>query len=103
MKVTRVAYSKNLNHGKYVQLEEQAVRLGRVRWLVWRQYGCIAGVGVNDRTVRDRWMSDGTAAEFGVLANAWKETVRDAVANITAHRAAAKVKGSTGYRPTRRR
>jgi IS605 OrfB family transposase len=36
-------------------------------------------------------MADGTAAGFGVLANAWKETVRDSVADITANREAAKV------------
>ncbi|HEX4703195.1 MAG TPA: transposase [Pseudonocardiaceae bacterium] len=36
-------------------------------------------------------MADGTAASFGVLANAWKETVRDAVADIRASREAAKV------------
>jgi transposase len=36
-------------------------------------------------------MADGTAERFGVLANAWKETVRDAVADIRANRAAAKV------------
>jgi IS605 OrfB family transposase len=92
VKVTRVAYSRNLNHGKYMQLEEQALRLGRVRSLVWRQFGSIAGVGLNDRAIRDAWMADGTAATFGVLANAWKETVRDAVGDITANREAAKVK-----------
>ncbi|MFC9459596.1 zinc ribbon domain-containing protein [Streptomyces sp. NPDC056983] len=92
MKVTRIACSENLNAGKYAQLEEQAIRLGVVRSRVWRSYGSIAGVGVRDRTVRDTWMADGTAVGFGVLANAWKETVRDAVADITANREAAKVK-----------
>jgi hypothetical protein len=93
VKVTRIAYSKNLNRGKYAQLEEQARLLGRVRSLVWRRYGSVAGVGVGvkDRTIRDQWMRDGTAAGFGVLANAWKETVRDAVADITASREAGKV------------
>ncbi|MFE5123104.1 zinc ribbon domain-containing protein [Streptomyces sp. NPDC056669] len=92
MKVTRIAYSRDLNQGKYAQLNEQAMRLGGVRSLVWRQYGSIAGIGVKDRTVRDQWMRDGTAGGFGVLANAWKETVRDAFADITANREAAKVK-----------
>jgi hypothetical protein len=45
---------------------------------------------MSDRAIRDQWMSDGTASGFGVLANAWKETVRDAVGDITANRAAAK-------------
>jgi hypothetical protein len=75
-----------------VALSRQAVRLGRVRSLVWQRYGSMAGVGVSDRRVRDAWMVDGTAASFGVLANAWKETVRDAVADIRAGREAAKVR-----------
>lgn len=90
MKVTRVAFSKGLNPGKYAQLADQAHRLGRVRSEVWQRYGSVHGVGLSDRKIRDRWMTDGTAAKFGVLANAWKETVRDAVADITANRAAAK-------------
>nr|WSY55531.1 zinc ribbon domain-containing protein [Streptomyces sp. NBC_00886] len=90
MKVTRIAYSNSLNPGKYAQLVEQARRLGRVRALVWRDYGSLAGLGVTDRQIRDRWMTDGTSAAFGVLANAWKETVRDAVADIRASREAAK-------------
>ncbi|MQA63804.1 MAG: transposase [Actinophytocola sp.] len=91
MKLTRIAYSKNLNAGKRGQLEEQAKLLGRVRSLVWQRYGSVAGVRVSDRATRDEWMADGTADTFGVLANAWKETVRDAVADIKANREAAKV------------
>jgi hypothetical protein len=92
VKVTRIAYSRDLNAGKYAQLVEQARRLGRVRSLVWERYGSITGVGLSDRRIRDAWMADGTAASLGVLANAWKETVRDAVADIRAHREAAKAK-----------
>lgn len=92
MKVTRIAYSKQLNTGKYGRLEEQARRLGRVRSKVWREYGSIGGAGVKDRAIRDQWMSNGTDRTFGVLANAWKETVRDAVADIAANREAAKVR-----------
>jgi IS605 OrfB family transposase len=91
VKVTRVAYSSRLNGGKYARLVEQANRLGRVRSLVWDRFGSISGVSVSDRQVRDAWMADGTCEQFGVLANAWKETVRDAVADIRAHREAAKV------------
>ncbi|MEV0807907.1 transposase [Micromonospora sp. NPDC050200] len=93
MKVTRIAYSARLNPGKYAALVEQARRLGRVRSEVWQRYGSIAGVGsgLRDRQVRDRWLADGTHALFGVLANAWKETVRDAMADIAANLAAAKV------------
>src|ERR1700738_3092732 len=85
-----VAYSRDLNAGKYGQLVEQAGRLGRVRSLVWDRYGSITGVGWSDRQIRDAWMADGTATSLGVLANAWKETGRDAVADIRAHREAAK-------------
>ncbi|MCC3772289.1 transposase [Streptomyces sp. UNOC14_S4] len=92
MKVTRIAYSRNLNTGKYTQLAEQARRLGHVRTLVWARYGSPLRDGAKDRTIRDAWMRDGTAETFGVLANAWKETVRDAVADITAHREAGKSK-----------
>ncbi|MFG3689421.1 RNA-guided endonuclease TnpB family protein [Micromonospora sp. NPDC047740] len=93
MKVTRIAYSARLNAGKYAALVEQARRLGRVRSEVWQRYGAIAGVGsgLRDRQVRDRWLADGTHASFGVLANAWKETVRDAMADIAANLEAAKV------------
>ncbi|WP_129306631.1 zinc ribbon domain-containing protein [Streptomyces sp. L2] len=92
MKVTRIAYSRNLNAGKYAQLEEQARRLGRVRAMVWARYGSPVNDGIRDRTIRDAWMKDGTADTFGVLANTWKETLRDAVADIAAHREAGKVK-----------
>lgn len=90
-KVTRIAYSDRINRGKQAALSEQARRLGRVRTLVWQRYGSIAGAGVTDRQVRDRWLTDGTAKQFGVLANAWKEILRDTIADITANREAAKV------------
>ena len=92
MQVTRIAFSEKRNSGKYALLEEQARRLGRVRASVWRQYGSIAGVGIRDRAIRDQWMSTGDAQAFGVLANAWKETVRDAVADVAASRESAKVR-----------
>ncbi|RQW97253.1 hypothetical protein DKL51_12440 [Micromonospora globispora] len=91
--VTRVAYSVRLNPGKYAALLEQARRLGRVRSEVWQRYGSTSGVGsgLRDRQVRDRWLADGTHVRFGVLANAWKETVRDAMADIAGNLASAKV------------
>lgn len=91
MKVTRVAYSRRLNAGKYAALSEQAARLGRVRSEVWQRYGSVAGAGLGDRQVRDRWLAAGTHQQFAVLANAWKETVRDAMADIAANTASAKV------------
>jgi IS605 OrfB family transposase len=91
VKVTRIAYSTGLNGGKYLQLADQARRLGAVHSKVWREYGSMRGVGVRDREIRDQWMSDGTAAAFGLPANAWKETLRDAVGDIVALREAAKL------------
>ncbi|WP_218105293.1 hypothetical protein [Micromonospora rhizosphaerae] len=93
MKVTRIAYSSRMNPGKYAALAEQARRLGWVRSEVWQRYGSINGVGagLRDRQVRDRWLADGTHVQFAVLANAWKETVRDAMADIAANLEAAKV------------
>ena len=73
-------------------LAEQARRLGRVRSEVWQRYGSVAGASLSDRQVRDRWLATGHHEQFGVLANAWKETVRDAMADIAAYRDAAKVK-----------
>ena len=91
-KVTRIAYSSDLNASKLAQLAVQAKRLGRVRSQVWARYGSVSGAALSDRTIRDQWMADGTAVGFGVLANAWKETVRDSVADIRANREAAKPK-----------
>jgi IS605 OrfB family transposase len=96
--VTRVAYSRDLNPGKYAQLVEQAERLGCVRSAVWQRYGSVGGVHLRDRAVRDRWITDRTGASFGVLANPWKETLRDAIADIRASREAAKVKAREAIR-----
>jgi IS605 OrfB family transposase len=86
-----VAYGAEVNAGKLAGLVEQARRLGRVRSQVWRRYGSVSGAGRSDRQVRDRWLADGTHTQFGVLANAWKETVRDAMGDVRACREAAKV------------
>jgi hypothetical protein len=90
MKVTHILHSHKLNQGKFAQLQEQARLLGRVRSEVWQRYGSMAGVKLRDRTIRDQWMKD--KRDFGVSANAWKETLRDAVADIKAYREAAKDK-----------
>ncbi len=57
---------------------------------VWRRFGSVAGVKLRDRTIRDQWVKEG--GDFGVSANAWKETLRDAVGDIKASREAAKEK-----------
>jgi IS605 OrfB family transposase len=91
VKVTRIAYSSGLNASKMSELDRQARLLGRVRSLVWDRYGSVNGVPLSYYDIRDRLIGDGTSTTFGVLANAWKETVRDAVDDIKANRAAAKV------------
>ena len=88
-KVTRIAYSKNLTTKKYVALEEQARRLGVIRSEVWQRYGSISGVKLSDRKIRNAWLAEG--GHFNVSANAWKETLRDAKADIAMTVEAAKV------------
>jgi hypothetical protein len=91
MIVTRILKSKNLNRGKYEQLEEQAKRLDQVRSEVWISIGSINGVSIkSDRKIRDRWLSK--KRQFQVSANAWKETLRDAFGDIKANRESAKEK-----------
>lgn len=96
MKATRIAYSKNLTGAKYAKLEEQARRLGLVRSEVWERYGSIAGAALTDRQIRDAWLREGR--QFDVPANAWKETVRDAKADISMTVEAAKVKARQAIR-----
>lgn len=88
MKVTRIAYSRNLNPGKFTALSEQAALLGRVRSEVWERCGVFGGHPIG--TVNE-WMASGLGNSFGTLATPWKATVRDAVADIDASLAAAKV------------
>ena len=96
MKVTRIAYSKNLNNGKYSQLVEQADRLAHVRSEVWQRFGSINGVGLKDRKIRDQWIKQ--KRSFGTLATPWKETLRDAMADISMNMEAAKVKAKKNIR-----
>ena len=90
MKATRIAYSSNLNQCKFDQLLEQAKRLGIVRSEIWQRFGSISGVGLNDRKIRDKWVVEKRG--FGVLATPWKETLRDAIADIKANMESAKEK-----------
>ncbi len=89
-KVTRIIYSKDLNRGKYEQLEEMARRLGDVRKEVWHRYGSIAGVGISHRAIRDAWLAEGR--EFELPARIWKATLADVMGDIAAYREAAKIK-----------
>ncbi|MFZ2727159.1 MAG: transposase [Methylococcaceae bacterium] len=87
---TRIAFSHKLNQGKYSALLEQAKRLGVIRSEVWQRFGSIKGVGLRDRSIRDAWIREGR--QFNVPANAWKQTLSDAIGDIKANREAAKIK-----------
>ncbi len=86
---TQIAFSHQLNQGKYNALLEQAKRLGVIRSEVWQRFSSLNGVGLQDRKVRDEWIKEGR--KFNVPANAWKQTLADAMGDIKAHREAAKV------------
>ncbi|NJO18435.1 MAG: transposase [Thioploca sp.] len=89
MKATRIIESKNINQGKYKQLQKQAERLGKIRSKVWNSYSSIKGVLLtSDRTIRDQWTKE--KRQFQVLANAWKETLRDSFGDIKAYYEASK-------------
>jgi len=91
MKATRIIKSKNLNQGKYEQLSAQAEQLGKIRSVVWHDFGSINGVSIKgDREIRDQWLKE--KRQFKVSANAWKETLRDSFADIKAYREAGKEK-----------
>ncbi|MFZ2727194.1 MAG: transposase [Methylococcaceae bacterium] len=87
---TQIAFSHKLNQGKHSALLEQAKRLGVIRSEIWQHFGSVKGVGLRDRTIRDTWIREGR--QFNVPANAWKQTLSDAIGDIKANREAAKVK-----------
>lgn len=89
-KVTQIAYSKNLNQDKFDRLTEIANRLGDLRTELWDRYGSIAGVGLDQRDLRDQWVAE--KRQFNLPARLWKETLRDTMADIALYREAAKVK-----------
>jgi len=91
MKITKILYSKNLNQGKYQALTEQASLLGKVRSEIWQRFSSISSIDVKDRTIRNQWLKN--KRDFKpLLANAWKETLRDSIANINLYREAIKSK-----------
>ncbi len=91
MKATRIIKSKNLNQGKYKQLEQQAEQLANIRSVIWHDFGSISGAVIkSDRQIRDQWLKE--KRQFKVSANAWKETLRDSFGDIKAYREAAKEK-----------
>ncbi len=85
---TQIAFSDNINQGKFAALIEQAERLGAIRSDVWQRFGSIKGIGLRDRTIRDGWLKEGK--QFNVGATPWKQTLCDAIGDIKACREAAK-------------
>lgn len=74
-----------VNVGKVDSLIEQARLLGEVRTRVWDEFGALKRSTY--AAIRDQFMAEGSAQRWqanGLSANAWKETVRDAYADIEA-------------------
>ncbi len=88
-KVTRIAYSKDLNQGKFDHLSEMARRLGQLRTEAWDKFGSMAGVGLSHRDVRDAWVAQ--EREFDLPARVWKQTLSDVFGDMEASREAAKL------------
>lgn len=89
-KVCRVLKSVDLNHKKYLALEQQADLLGKLRKEIWQRFGSLNGVGANHRKIRDEWVQ---SRDFSPLpAKAWKETLRDVLDDISMYEEAAKEK-----------
>jgi IS605 OrfB family transposase len=93
---TQIAFSDNLNKGKYEALLDQAERLGAIRSEVWQRFGSINGVGLRDRAIRDNWLKEKKL--FNVGATPWKQTLCDAIGDIKANREAAKVNAKQAIR-----
>ena len=80
-KVCRIVRSQNLNLKKFNELSKQANLLGRLRKEVWQRFGSISGVGIDFRTLRNRWVKE---RDFSPLpAKAWKETLKDVLDDIS--------------------
>jgi hypothetical protein len=89
-KVTRIAYSEDLNQAKYEALDEIASLCGTVRTEVWRNYGSIGGLGAKFRPVRDGWIADGHIKNLPQ--RIWRATLSDTLDDVKANREAAKEK-----------
>jgi len=89
-KVTRIAYSDDLNQAKYDALDEIAKRCGAVRTEVWRNYGAKSGLGARFRPVRDEWIAEGFMKNLPQ--RIWRATLSDNLGDIKANREAAKEK-----------
>ncbi len=89
-KVTRIAYSEDINQAKYDALNEIAKRCGTIRTEIWRSYGSIGGLGAKFRPVRDGWIAEGLIKNLPQ--RIWRATLSDSLDDIKANREAAKGK-----------
>lgn len=88
LKVTRIAYSKDLTKSKYNRLVKMAKKLGTVRDVVWQQYGGLNALELDNREIRDVWVI--AKRDFGVPKRLRNETLRDTCENINTYHEAAK-------------
>lgn len=88
MIVTRVHYAEDLNQEKEDHLREIASLLGTLRKEVWHQYGSLKGVNLNDRKIRDTWLSTDYHKRFNLPARLWKATLSDVKSDIDLYRSA---------------
>ncbi len=87
-KVTRIAYSEDINQAKSDALNEIASLCGSIRTEVWRNYGSIGGLGAKFRPVRDGWIADKHVSRLPQ--RIWRVTLSDSLDDIKANREAAK-------------
>ncbi|MEK8017908.1 MAG: transposase [Candidatus Parabeggiatoa sp.] len=88
-KVTRIAYSVDLNRAKYEALTEIAKQCGLVRTEVWHDYGSVSGLDAKFRPVRDGWIAKQHINNLPQ--RIWRATLSDVLGDIKANREAAKV------------
>lgn len=89
-KVTRIAYSDDINQTKSDALNKIAKLCGSIRTEVWRLYGSISGLGAKFRPVRDGWIADKHVKNLPQ--RIWRATLSDTLDDVKANREAAKEK-----------
>jgi IS605 OrfB family transposase len=89
-KVTRIAYSDDLNQAKYDALNEIAKRCGSIRTEVWRNFGSVSGLSARFRPVRDGWIAEGYIKNLPQ--RIWRVILSDTLDDVKANREAAKEK-----------
>ena len=86
-KVTRIAYSNDLNQAKFDTLTEIAKRCGSIRTEIWRNYGSVSGLHAKFRPVRDSFLATGHI--LNLPQRIWRATLSDVLGDLKANREAA--------------